>query len=119
MIMKPQYFVQVKTTFEGRHRWADAPDEVTFLRNWHRHLFYVVVTVAVTHDNRDIEFFILKRKVDKIAQTIEGYKQFEYSCEQMADMFQKGLAVDGIQTASVSVHEDNENGGIVIYDYIA
>jgi hypothetical protein len=33
--------IQVRTSFVGVHQWKDAPDEVAFLRNLHRHVFKV------------------------------------------------------------------------------
>ena len=43
-------FVVVKTEFEGFHSWEDAPDEVSFLRNLHRHIFHVTAKWKVNHD---------------------------------------------------------------------
>ena len=42
----------------GYHKWADAPEEVRYLSNHHRHLFTVRAEFDVTHDDRDVEFHI-------------------------------------------------------------
>ena len=48
---------------EGFHCWRDAPGEVAFLRNHHRHLFVIKVYKPVHHDDRDVEFILLGRIV--------------------------------------------------------
>ena len=51
--------IYIQTQFTGYHRWDDAPDCVAFLRNTHRHVFHVKVTVPVQHNDRAIEFFMM------------------------------------------------------------
>jgi hypothetical protein len=99
--------VIVRTTFQGFHRYKNAPEEVKFLRDWHRHLFYVEVWFKVEGDNREIEFFIAKRHIDVYLQQYRD-QQFEYSCEQLAERILNALRVD--QAYKVRVFEDNENG---------
>ena len=52
-------FIYVTTQFEGVHRYKDAPDEVSFLRDYHRHIFKVKLAIEVMHNERDIEFIML------------------------------------------------------------
>ena len=100
--------VWVSTTFEGFHRWIDAPMDVDFLKNFHRHIFEVKLGVAVTDTNREIEFFQLKRKVDAfILEEFEGH-YFEFSCEQMAETL-----LHKFNACFVEVSEDGENGAIL------
>ena len=54
-----------RTSFVAFHRWSDAPDDHAYLRDVHRHVFYVEGSVAVTHANRDVEFISLKRLADQ------------------------------------------------------
>lgn len=103
-----QASIWVTTTFVGFHRWKDAPDEVAFLRSWHRHVFHVKVTKQVSHMNRDIEFFLLKRDVDEFVQKKFNGQRFEYSCEQLAQQI-----LEHVEASSVEVSEDKENGAIV------
>lgn len=56
--------IYINTSFVGFHRWDSAPEEVAFLRDLHRHIFNVKVTVEVSHNDRDVEFFLLKKDVD-------------------------------------------------------
>lgn len=100
--------VWVTEQFVGFHRWKDAPDEVAFLREWHRHIFHVRLAVEVGHNNREVEFFLLKRQLGKFLQGSFNNKQFEYSCEQIAEMI-----CDSFNAYSVEVSEDGENGATV------
>lgn len=95
-----------KVQFEAFHHWPEAPDEVSFLRDMHRHIFHVVAYKAVEHSDRDIEFILLKRKVDKYLK--RKYKSGRFSCEDIAlDLMSKF----GLSKCEVS--EDGENGSIV------
>lgn len=58
--------IYVRTSFVGFHKWETAPQEVSFLRDLHRHIFNVKVTLQVSHSDRDVEFFLLKKDVDFI-----------------------------------------------------
>lgn len=102
-------FVFVRTTFAGFHRWKDAPESVAFLRAFHRHVFHVELTVHVTHDNREKEFFTLKEALDDYLAITWLNQKFEDSCEQVA----RNLS-DRFQAFKVIVSEDGENGAAVI-----
>ena len=98
----------ITTQFEGFHQWAGAPDEVGFLRNSHRHIFHVRVQFEVEHNDRDLEFILMKRKLDKfIADNID--KKDTGSCEMMAEKIFKNFHPCIVQ---VEVNEDGENGAI-------
>lgn len=110
--------VYVKNSFVGYHCWPEAPEEVSFLRNSHRHVFGVVSVVEVKHDDRQVEFFILQRHVDlilmrlrsELTRKIEGASS--YSCEQMAKYIAGELTGMNYTVVSVAVNEDGENGAI-------
>ena len=102
----PKTFIIVKTQFQAFHNWPNAPEEVKFLRNPHRHIFYVTVKFIVHHDDRDKEFFIEKRKLDNFLSGCYGPglmtgKSCEMLCKEIADYSKADF---------VSVFEDNENG---------
>lgn len=103
--------VWITTRFTGFHRWLAAPPEVDFLQDWHRHLFWVKVAVPVTHADREVEFFILKREVDAYLDQHYAGKRFEESCEMIAQRL-----LDRFSAAFVEVSEDGENGAIVFAD---
>jgi hypothetical protein len=100
-------YVWVTSEFEGYHRWKDAPDDVAFLRDFHRHIFKVKLLIEVTHNNRDVEFFQLKRKL-KRELLIWNNQKFEDSCEMIAAQLLRAF-----NAAQVEVSEDGENGAIV------
>jgi hypothetical protein len=105
----------VTTRFEGYHRWRDAPDMVSFLREWHRHIFHVKVVVNVEHGDRDVEFIMLKWVIENYVRDKYQGQQFEFSCEAIAgdimDHFRRFYSV-----SQVMVSEDGENGAIVTKD---
>lgn len=111
--------IYIQTQFTGYHRWDAAPDCVAFLRNAHRHIFHVKVTVAVSHNDRDIEFFMMKQIVDNFIQRqiIENANKDENmgSCEQMAEKIVIFISKHYERTVEVEVNEDTENGAIVNY----
>lgn len=45
----------------GFHHWPDAPPEVGYLKDDHRHIFTVRVEWPVGHDDRDVEFHTAQR----------------------------------------------------------
>ena len=102
----------IKTQFEGMHRWKDAPDEVFFLKDPHRHIFYVEVEMSVNHDDRELEFILVKRSINEFLAEAMG--EIDSSCETMAKQICEFLEKKyGKRSIRVAVLEDNENGGIV------
>jgi len=121
--------IWITTQFEGRHRWAKAPKDTdeAFLRNMHRHMFRVKVSVQVFHNDRDIEFFQLKHFVDNIIFNAFICKQDTKvgigSCEMIAEVILNRLFEDLHKrflnrNISVEVSEDGENGAIVTHNMI-
>ncbi len=113
--------VTSKTTFEGVHCWPEAPDEVAFLRNPHRHIFHVEAHVVVQHNDRDVEFVMLKHKLDKrlsVELDDNGVWQMgRKSCEDVAEMLMVSLiSWYPNRAVAVSVFEDGENGCTITSD---
>ena len=102
----------VRFQFQGVHRWKDAPEEVAFLRNEHRHVFHCEVAISQEHDNRDIEFFIFKKELESgIPLYIQGEND---SCEMIAQRIKEMVEHDHPnRLVIVQVFEDNENGAMV------
>lgn len=108
-------YIEVRTRFEGFHRWHDAPDEVDFLRNRHRHEFHVRARILVGHDDRELEFILVKRYLTKIIESW-GRELGSFSCEMMASTLANSiLAHYGLRDLEVEVSEDGENGAVVAY----
>ena len=100
----------IKFAREGIHCYPSAPDDVAFLRNPHRHIFYFRVDIQFFHDDREIEFIIFKRKVEGYYEP--GVLQFDSkSCETIAHDLHAKIKRDFPGRAMViEVSEDDENG---------
>ena len=107
----------VTTQFEGIHRWKNAPTEVAFLRDYHRHIFHVRFEVVVTKEDREIEFILLKRELKRTTDLHFVGRQMDESCESIAKkivdfMTRKGHICEG-RAVCCEVSEDGENGATV------
>jgi 6-pyruvoyl-tetrahydropterin synthase len=96
----------IKTSFEATHCWPECNiSYVHYLKNQHRHIFYVEVGIAVEGD-RQVEFITFKRQVESyIAMNFKGLFLGSKSCEQIAEEL-----LNHFNAKVVSVFEDNENG---------
>lgn len=103
--------IWVRSQFIAFHRWKDAPIEVAFLRQWHRHVFHVQLELNVNHLERAVEFFMLKEELNKLLSTWEN-GCWEYSCETFATYIAQHFQ-ENYDVRCVSVSEDNENGACV------
>jgi len=103
----------IKTSFEGYHQWVEAPNDVAFLRNIHRHLFYVELWIEQKHTQRDIEYITAKKELNNVCQH-ERDLSTNQSCEDIAteikNYYQKKYPDRKIK---VYIFEDNENGTLV------
>lgn len=109
-------FIKVSFQKEGIHCYPKAPKGVEFLRHPHRHMFHFYVTLGVFHDDRDVEFILFKRELEKLFEG--GTMDIDYkSCEMLAqDLLDYIIIQYPGRYCKVEVYEDNENGGIVEYD---
>lgn len=111
-------YIKVRTEFEGFHRYPKAGDidpRIKFLELEHRHMFKVEVTITVTHDDRELEFFLVKWA---LADFIEAGDQNHKSCEMIAtDILVNHLipSYGDNRCYKVVVSEDGESDGIVDY----
>ncbi len=119
MLIKKSNLICIRFDFEGTHCWPEAPEEVAFLRNPHRHLFKVAVNCDVRHDDRELEFFILKKALKEFVPHLYKGPNNDLgrlSCEQMAESFCNYMrVVHKRKTISVEVSEDGENSAIVMW----
>ena len=105
--MKTRVFAT--TRFEGFHLWKDAPEEVNFLRLRHRHVFHVRAEREVSHDDRDVEFILFKREVERVIRQAQQSPAVEtWSCERWATYLLERLGL-----IKCEVSEDGENGAVV------
>jgi len=103
--------IVVRTRFEAIHKWEGCNIPlVSYLRQPHRHTFFVEVKWEVTHNNRDLEFITMKNKLN----TFLTYLPFDLgnqSCEDICDR----IHTEFPESVFVSVFEDNENGAEISY----
>ncbi|CAB4149958.1 hypothetical protein UFOVP558_53 [uncultured Caudovirales phage] len=108
-------FIEVRFQFEGIHHWPEAPREVDFLRDKHRHIFHVRARMNVSHDDRELEFILVQHKLKALVSCF-GYDLGRLSCEQIAYEILKYCVQDlGRSEIEVEVSEDGENGAVVRY----
>ena len=116
----PETFIVVSDQFPALHAWTDCPyEEVAFLRTPHRHVFHVKVKVKVTHDDRAVEFFMLKNSLSKMLHDLYAHRDLgSLSCEMLCHNIKNDLRYnypDPLEIHSISVFEDNENGAEVVF----
>lgn len=119
-------FVRVTGHVQGFHCWPAAPAEVDFLRASHRHIFHWRVEVLAKHDDRQLEFFILKAAVARCfvelgvvrtdaAMHVQGLDFGSKSCEMLAKGVGEMLVKAGLPVHEVVVGEDDENEAVVVF----
>lgn len=112
--MNKKTWIYITTQKEGIHCYPAAKDieEVNFLQHPHRHMFHFKVKIEVFHDDRDIEFILLKREVE---HWLDSIYDIDYkSCEMMAnDIYDYIYGIYPGRDMVVEVSEDGENGAIV------
>jgi len=112
--MNELIFAKVSTTFEDLHQYKKAPEEVAFLRNLHRHIFHVTIYIQQFHDDRDIEFIMFKRWLDKAIQRKIVKMNSAKSCEMMARELNKLIKRKyGKRKIRIEISEDGENGAYI------
>lgn len=108
-------WICVKFQKEGIHCYPAAKNipGVEFLANPHRHLFHFEVAVEVFHDDRELEFILFKRELEKLYN--ESILLLNYkSCEMIADELEKYIISNYPgRDIIVSVFEDGENGALL------
>ena len=105
----------MKVSQVGFHHWGDAPDEVAYLRAWHRHLFVVSFTIKeLSHNDRDQEFHLVQSWVsERFSKILEDAKVYGMSCEMMAQKLCILGRVKYQSAISCEVSEDGENHATV------
>ena len=112
------YSVVVTFSIEGFHNWPAAKDifpEVAFLSDRHRHMFGFCCYATVTHTDRDEEFILLNRKIQKalriaFSKGVTNVLEFgSMSCEAIGEW----LLEEFPMLYKVEVWEDWENGAVI------
>ena len=97
----------------GIHCYPGAPDEVSYLRAPHRHLFEFRVEISVNHNEREIEYHMFQNYItglyDGSCLDLDAK-----SCETIAEDLALHLTNKyPDRTITVEVSEDRECGSIV------
>lgn len=100
---------------EGVHKWDGCNiQQVSYLKDYHRHMFHITVTKKVTDSDREVEIICLKNEIrraleDRFPNKIGDAIDFQgSSCEQIASYL-----VQTLHLSYCSVLEDGENGAAV------
>lgn len=112
----------IEITFqkEAIHRYPEAATDpaladVAFLAFPHRHILHFRVQIDVQHDNRELEFILVKRYCESLYAdgTLQAdFKSMEMLAEDLIDKLREKY---GERVYQVGVFEDGENGGWVEY----
>jgi hypothetical protein len=106
--------VFAKVMIQGTHFFKDAPDEVAYLSHPHRHIFHIRAFKKVHHDNRDVEFIMLKNEIgaylaSKYTDPVTHICDFGFrSCEMLAKEI-----ITQFRLHKCEISEDGENGVLV------
>lgn len=100
----------ITTQKELIHKYPTAPNEVDYLKNRHRHIFYFRIWIEVFHDDRELEFIMFKHYVDSIIPK-DGTDINSSSCEMLAEWLHNAIIkIYPKRKMRIEISEDNENG---------
>lgn len=108
-------FIWITTQKELIHQYHDAPEDVEFLKHPHRHLFKFKIKIEVGGDDREIEFIMFKRYIEKL---LSRFKNLENkSCEMLSNELHRLISKKYVwRDMEIEVSEDGENGSYIIYE---
>lgn len=110
-------YIWITTTKKFIHNYPEAPEKVKFLRNKHRHLFHFRIDLEVKHENRDIEFIMFKKEIDKFLDERFSDDLGPLSCEMISDIIAFEIAMKHPdRDIIIEVSEDGENGSKNYYE---
>lgn len=111
--MMARRMIYVTFRKHGRHRFPNAPSEVAYLAQSHRHNFWFKVSIEVHHNDRDIEFHLFQEWLMSLYEA--GTLQLSgRSCEMMAEELYTRIAdrYPG-RAVEIDISEDGENGAVL------
>jgi len=107
--------IYVTGSFNGFHRYTEAPEDVAYLRDKHRHLFTWKVEIFVNPTiDRHLEFHQVQNEIKRFVADnwiSTGAYQTLGSCESMALELSAFVTENIVPTPhTITVSEDNECG---------
>ena len=110
-------YIEVPFSFYFKHCYKHAPDQVKFLREEHPHDFDCLVTIEVLHNDRELEFYIVREFLNSKIVSIKRRTAKKASCEMISDVIfsilQKEYGRD--RKIMIRVKEDNKYGSFKVY----
>lgn len=117
--VSPKRMIWVTFEVRGFHCYPDAPEEVAYLRERHRHKFGFRVWIEVWGDNREIEFHMTQRWLERLYAEDGALEADDKSCEMLAnDLFVRMVKEPRFQNRDIwiEVDEDGECGAFMRYE---
>ena len=110
--------VFINTQKEFIHQYMNAPDEVSYLRYPHRHMAHIRIEIEVFDDDREIEFIMLKHRVNEFLDKLDSLNALtNNSCEMISKKLlafvQERYSTN--RDIQITVSEDGENGCVLTY----
>lgn len=115
---KIKSYIKIRSEFEGFHYYPNAGNidpRIKFLENEHRHMFKVDVKISVSHLDRELEFFLVKWKLNDF---IKSGNMNHKSCEMIGKDILENHLIPLYGTNryyEIVVSEDGESDGIIEY----
>lgn len=106
--------IWITFALHGIHQYPNAPEEVAYLRDPHRHLFKFKVTVSVYHDDREVEFHMLQNWCKSLYSSgvLElNHKSCEMLARELLSKLTEKYSLD--RSYEVEVSEDGECGAVL------
>lgn len=108
---------KIFVTFQkaGVHRYPNAPFDVNYLQHPHRHLFKFKITIAVFHDDREVEFHQFLNWLESLyaGHLLDADSK---SCEMLSDDLYTWIAGKyPDRFVEIEISEDGECGAICTY----
>ena len=101
------------TTLDFLHCYKNAPEQVSYLRNMHRHLLHIEITLQVYEVDREIEFYMLKDYVDD-KLCMHTFNE-NASCEEVAAYIMKCITDKYGENRFRQVKVQEDNNGYATY----
>jgi len=109
-------YIWVTNQKELYHAYPNAPEEVSFLRNKHRHIFHFKTYIEVMHDDREIEFIMFKNFIQLGFLEQIDIELNNKSCEMLSDLLYAYVnSAYPNRKIIIEVSEDKENGSYKEY----
>lgn len=111
-------YITVRNQFDAIHKYENAPDEVDYLRNPHRHTFYITSKIQTFHEDRELEFYMVKDFIHEQIPALFDALNEKMSCENIASFIVECLTqkycTEQFREMEISVSEDQQNEATVV-----